>query len=152
MMSDELKQVDVRLKLVEGNGVYSDKPITNPEEAISVMADVMAGLDREEVCVINLDSKGHPINFNVVSIGTLNSSFVSGRELFKSAILSNAASMILLHNHPFFGTPDESIRQNGNRKDDVCQFVFRYRDFRPHHCSRKNRGHTEHKRNLPRDI
>lgn len=28
MMSDELKQVDVRLKLVEGNGVYSDKPIT----------------------------------------------------------------------------------------------------------------------------
>ena len=100
MMSDELKQVDVRLKLVEGNGVYSDKPITNPEEAISVMADVMAGLDREEVCVINLDSKGHPINFNVVSIGTLNSSFLSGRELFKSAILSNAASMILLHNHP----------------------------------------------------
>lgn len=99
-MSDELKQVDVRLKLVEGNGVYSDKPITNPQEAISVMADVMAGLDREEVCVINLDSKGHPINFNVVSIGTLNSSFVSGRELFKSAILSNAASMILLHNHP----------------------------------------------------
>ncbi|MFR5617316.1 MAG: hypothetical protein ACLTJ5_00025 [Clostridium sp.] len=57
MMSDELKQVDVRLKLVEGNGVYSDKPITNPQEAISVMADVMAGLDREEVCVINLDSK-----------------------------------------------------------------------------------------------
>lgn len=99
-MSDELKQVDVRLKLVEGNGLYSDKPITNPQEAISVMADVMAGLDREEVCVINLDSKGHPINFNVVSIGTLNSSFVSGRELFKSAILSNAASMILLHNHP----------------------------------------------------
>ena len=72
-MSDELKQVDVRLKLVEGNGLYSDKPITNPQEAISVMADVMAGLDREEVCVINLDSKGHPINFNVVSIRTLNS-------------------------------------------------------------------------------
>ena len=100
MKSNELKQVDVRLKLVEGNGIYSEKPITNPEEAISVMADVMAGLDREEVCVINLDSKGHPINFNVVSIGTINSSFVSGRELFKSAILSNAASMILLHNHP----------------------------------------------------
>lgn len=46
-MSDELKQVDVRLKLVEGNGLYSDKPITNPQEAISVMADVMAGLDRK---------------------------------------------------------------------------------------------------------
>lgn len=99
-MSNELKQVDVRLKLVEGNSVYSDMPISTPQDAISVMADVMAGLDREEVCVINLDSKGCPINFNVVSIGTINTSVVSGRELFKSAILSNASSMIILHNHP----------------------------------------------------
>lgn len=99
-MSNELKQVDVRLKLIEGNGIYSETPIATPQDAISVMADVMAGLDREEVCVVNLDSKGRPINFNVVSIGTINSSLVSGRELFKSAILSNAASMILLHNHP----------------------------------------------------
>lgn len=91
MKNNELKQMDVRLKLVEGNGVYSDKPISNPQEAISVMADVMAGLDREEVCVVNLDSKDRPINFNVVSIGTINTSIVSGRELFKSAILSNAA-------------------------------------------------------------
>lgn len=152
MMSDELKQVDVRLKLVEGNGVYSDKPITNPQEAISVMADVMAGLDREEVCVINLDSKGHPINFNVVSIGTLNSSFVSGRELFKSAILSNAASMILLHNHPSSELQMSQSDRMVTEKMMYASLFFRYRDFRPHHCSRKNRRHTEYKRNLSGDI
>lgn len=49
MKSNELKQVDVRLKLVEGNGVYSDKPITNPQEAISVMADVMVGLVQQKI-------------------------------------------------------------------------------------------------------
>lgn len=44
--------------------------------------------------------KGHPINYNVVSIGSVNASLVTGRELYKSAILSNAASMIMIHNHP----------------------------------------------------
>lgn len=99
-MSHELKQVDVRLKLVDKNGLFSKETIDTPYKAISVMASVMAELDREEVCVVNLDSKGHPINFNVVSIGSINASLVTGRELYKSAILSNAASMIMLHNHP----------------------------------------------------
>lgn len=99
-MSHELKQVDVRLKLVEREGVYSNECIDTPEKAISLMASVLAELDREEVCVVNLDSKGHPINYNVVSIGSVNASLVTGRELYKSAILSNAASMIMIHNHP----------------------------------------------------
>jgi predicted nucleotidyltransferase len=99
-MSHELKQVDVRLKLVDREGVYSQDFIDTPEKAVSLMAPILAELDREEVCVVNLDNKGHPINYNVVSIGTVNSSLVTGRELYKSAILSNAASMIMLHNHP----------------------------------------------------
>ena len=64
------------------------------------MAPVLAELDREEVCVVNLDGKGHPINFSVVSIGSVNSSLITGRELYKSAILSNAAAIIMIHNHP----------------------------------------------------
>ncbi len=99
-MSKKLKQVDVRLKLVDRDGLFSAETIDTPYKAISVMASVMAELDREEVCVVNLDSKGHPINFNVVSIGSINASLVTGRELYKSAILSNAAAMIMLHNHP----------------------------------------------------
>ena len=61
---------------------------------------MLAELDREEVCVVNLDGKGRPINFNVVSIGSVNASLVTGRELYKTAILSNAAGMIMFHNHP----------------------------------------------------
>ena len=99
-MSEELKKVEVRLKLTEGNGLYSSEPIDGAETAVRVMAEAMARLDREEVCVVNMDSKGHPINFNVVSIGSLNSSMIPVGNVFKTAILSNAASILLMHNHP----------------------------------------------------
>lgn len=99
-MSNELKRVEVRLKLTEGNGLYSSESIDRAETAVRVMAEAMAGLDREEVCVVNLDGKGHPINFNVVSIGGLNQSIVPVGNVFKAAILSNAASILLMHNHP----------------------------------------------------
>ena len=41
-----------------------------------------------------------PINMNIASIGTVNASLGSPRELLKSAILSNAAAVMILHNHP----------------------------------------------------
>ena len=99
-MSHELKQVDVRLKLTGKESMFSRETIDTPEKAVSVLAPVLAELDREEVCVVNLDGKGHPINFSVVSIGSVNSSLITGRELYKSAILSNAAAIIMIHNHP----------------------------------------------------
>ena len=99
-MQHELKQVEVRFKLTDKAGVFSMERIDTPDKAVSVLAPVLAELDREEVCVVNLDGKGRPINFNVVSIGSVNTSLVTGRELYKTAILSNAAGMIMLHNHP----------------------------------------------------
>lgn len=57
-------------------------------------------LDREEFVVLLLDAKNAFIGFNVVSVGSLTSSLVHPREVFKPAVLSNAAAMILLHNHP----------------------------------------------------
>ena len=99
-MNHELKQVDVRLKLVDKEGVFSMESIDTPAKAVSIMAPILAELDREEVCVVNLDGKNHPINFNIVSIGSINASLVTGREVYKSAVLSNAARVILLHNYP----------------------------------------------------
>ena len=99
-MKHELKQVDVRLKLVDKEGVFSMEPIDTPAKAVAIMAPILAELDREEVCVVNLDGKNHPINFNIVSIGSINASLVTGREVYKSAVLSNAARVIMLHNHP----------------------------------------------------
>ena len=82
-MNHELKQVDVRLKLVDKEGVFSMESIDTPAKAVSIMAPILAELDREEVCVVNLDGKNHPINFNIVSIGSINASLVTGREVYK---------------------------------------------------------------------
>ena len=96
----KLEQVSVRLKLMEEAPLYSTSQIDTPERAVEVMCGMMKSLDRESVCVVNLDGAAHPINFNVVSIGSINMSPVGMSELFKTAILSNASNILMLHNHP----------------------------------------------------
>ena len=56
--------------------------------------------DREEFLVLLLDGKNKLLGFHVVSVGTLTSSLTHPREIFKAAILANAAAILLLHNHP----------------------------------------------------
>ena len=60
----------------------------------------LSDYDREAIVVLNLNVKGKPINASITSLGTLNSSIAHPREVFKTSILSNAASIILMHNHP----------------------------------------------------
>ena len=96
----ELKQVQVRLKLAEAEPLYSTEAITDSEKAVDVMAKALSEMDREYVCVVNLDTQRHPINFNIVSIGDLDQAQIPIQNVFKSAILSNAKSVLALHNHP----------------------------------------------------
>ncbi len=96
----QLKQVDVRLKLMDGPSYYSQTPLQNPADAAMVMRDVLKELDREWVCVVNMDNHLKPVNFNVVSIGSINASLAPIQNILKSAMLSNCNNMMLLHNHP----------------------------------------------------
>ena len=95
-----LKEVEVRMYLKEGNSLYSEEPVNSVDKAVSLMREYLRDFDREALCTINLDSKLKPINFHVVSLGDLSGSLVHPRELFKSAFLSNAAAVIMIHNHP----------------------------------------------------
>ncbi len=63
----ELKQVQVRLRLQEAEPLYSTEPITDSDKAVEIMAKALAEMDREYVCVVNLDTRKQPINFNIVS-------------------------------------------------------------------------------------
>jgi len=56
--------------------------------------------DREHFIAITLDGASRVINTRVVSIGTLNQSLVHPREVFRPALLDNAAGIIVAHNHP----------------------------------------------------
>lgn len=94
----ELEVVSIRL--VKETPILSEHKMEAPEDAVAVVGDLLCELDREVLCVINLKTDGTPMNCNFVSVGAINSSIACPRELFKSSILSNAASMILVHNHP----------------------------------------------------
>jgi DNA repair protein RadC len=88
------------VRLVKNAPLLSNKPICSPEDAVELLGKYMCELDREVLCMINLRTDGMPINCNFVSMGAVNESIAHPREIFKSAILSNATSMIIIHNHP----------------------------------------------------
>ena len=95
-----LNEVSVRLVLHEGPALYSDSKIRNPEDGVNVMKDMLKELNREMVCAVNLDSQGRPINYSVVSMGDIASSVVPVRQVFLTALMSNASAVLLAHNHP----------------------------------------------------
>lgn len=98
----------VSLKMIkEGSILYDVRRLSTPSEAAGLGKLFLEDLDREQVLVCCLDNKNQPVSLNVVSTGCLNSSIVHPRETFKLAILSNAASIILFHNHPS-GDPEPS--------------------------------------------
>jgi DNA repair protein RadC len=87
----------------ESGGRYDiDKTINNPIAARNLFIEV-AELDKrsEEVFVMaTIDVRNKVTGLFEVSTGTLNSSLVTPREVFKRAILQNAAGIVLGHNHP----------------------------------------------------
>lgn len=89
----------VRIKLVRENDIDS-KEITSLEKAVSFISELIKDADREMLIAVNLDSRKKPMNYTIVSIGSLSSSIVHAREVFKAAILSNAESIMVFHNHP----------------------------------------------------
>lgn len=62
---------------------------------------------KEHFFAFHLDGKNRVICLDLVSVGSLNQSIVHPREVFKEALLSSAAAMILIHNHPT-GDPSPS--------------------------------------------
>ena len=91
----------VSIKMVrESSILYDVRKINSPIDAVELGRKFLDEADREELVICCLDTKNQPISMSVVSIGSLNSSIVHPREVFKVAILSNAASIILFHNHP----------------------------------------------------
>ena len=90
----------VSVRLVKDAPIMSGHPITNPEDAVLLLGKHLCEMDREVLCVINMKTDGTPINCNIASMGAINQAIVEPREIFKSAILSNAAAMIMVHNHP----------------------------------------------------
>lgn len=96
------KRIDiVSLRLLkESSMLYKNRSVSSPEDGYELLKQFLGDVDREYFIVICLDTKNQPTAINTCHIGSLNASIVHPREVMKPAILSNAASILIAHNHP----------------------------------------------------
>lgn len=91
----------VSVKLVkESSMLYKQRRVRSPQDSYELFLDYLGDVDREHFVVACLDTKNQPTNISTVHIGSLNASIVHPRKVMKTAILSNAASIICCHPHP----------------------------------------------------
>ena len=119
-----------------------------PEDAIKAIKNLLKGKKKEHFLVLSLDTRNHLINTQTVSIGSLDSSIVHPREVFKEAISSTAASVIFVHSNRAAhmshrshadGSPTHSDREMGPSRARVISircifsggFASRYPPFEP---------------------
>ena len=100
----------------ESSFLYQTRTISSPNDAYEMIEEQFEGLDWEQFIIACLNTKNEPTNISVVAVGTLNKAIVHPREVFKTAILSNAASIMAFHNHPSGeATPSQQDIQLTNR-------------------------------------
>ena len=95
---NRIKVVNVRL--AEAPSLYSTEKVKTSEDAVRVIAGELKQYDREVFAIVNIKSTEQVINLHICSMGTMDATPISPREVMKAAILSNAAAFIGIHNHP----------------------------------------------------
>lgn len=96
------KRVDlISLKVCRERGIkFKGRRITKPIDAFKIVKEFIGYVDREYFIVMNLNVKNEPCSIQICSIGSLDHTIVHPREIFKSAIVTNASKIIIFHTHP----------------------------------------------------
>ena len=81
--------------------------VTSPEAAARLLVPVLADADRERCVALLLDTRHRLLDVATVSVGSIDHTFMAPREVFRDALLGNAAALVLGHNHPS-GDPEPS--------------------------------------------
>lgn len=92
----------VSIKQVVRESDFEITTVRSPEDAAHAIQKEIAYEDREVFFVVCLNTKNHVVALHRASIGSLNAAIIHPREVFKAAILNNAASIIVAHQHPSF--------------------------------------------------
>ncbi|MFB5662879.1 DNA repair protein RadC [Alteribacillus sp. HJP-4] len=99
------KAIELRAAVELGRRIHTyteEDPyiIRSPEDVSRYVMEDMRFLKQEHFVILCLNTKNQVIHKQTLFIGSLNSSIVHPRELFKEALRRSAASLICLHNHP----------------------------------------------------
>ncbi|MEB7800872.1 DNA repair protein RadC [Staphylococcus xylosus] len=97
-----MKEINiVSLQMIKRDTLnYLKNRISNPGDAAEIMRSFIGNSDREHLILICMNSKNEPTHIQTLSIGSINQTVIHPRETFKTAMLSNANSIMLGHNHP----------------------------------------------------
>ena len=74
--------------------------VATPQEVATLLHPILAHEPVEVFSVLCLSIRNRIVGYAPISRGTLDSTIVHPREVFRTAFLANAASICLLHNHP----------------------------------------------------
>lgn len=105
-----LRELTVRYSVRKNNGgdpFIVGRTLTTPKAAAAVFTELLADEASEVFAILCLSTKNRVLAFHEVSRGTLDSAPVHPREVYKAALLANAAAIIVCHNHPS-GEPSPS--------------------------------------------
>jgi DNA repair protein RadC len=91
---------ELRIVRERRHGYGAVRRIRDAAQVYEAFRQDFTQLDHEMFVVVRLDGRNGIIGFNRVSVGSLTAALVHPREVFKPAILANAAAIVLLHNHP----------------------------------------------------
>lgn len=102
MQTEKLTKIDiVKIQMVkDGTIEYRTKQINNPHDLAELGIKFLKHADREMFVLVSLNTKNNINCIHLVSMGTLDVAVVSARDVLKAALLSNAAALAFIHNHP----------------------------------------------------
>lgn len=100
----EVKAITIISAIEFGKRVFSTSDliyqIKTGDDVYNLVRDDMENLLQEKFMTVYLDTKNKVIDKKVIFVGTVNSSSITPRDVFREAVKLNSASMILIHNHP----------------------------------------------------
>lgn len=97
-----MKRIPV-IKIVRDRTVAYEaetKAVGSPDSASAIIREVIGDSIVENFVVLCLDRKHKVISAEIVSVGTIDQCLVHPREVYKAAVMTSAAAVIVGHNHP----------------------------------------------------
>ena len=90
----------IRIQLIREQLSEYTNFVNTHDDAFKHLSPILSFEDREVFGILMLDTKSNILGWNQVSVGIIDQTFVSAREVFKAPILANSNRIILAHNHP----------------------------------------------------
>lgn len=94
-----LREVEIKYKLKKVESEVVGLEATDPDAVVQLFSDLRND-SKEKLIAISLDARNKILCFEVVAIGSVDTISLRPGELFRTAIVFNAISVIAVHNHP----------------------------------------------------